>query len=88
MSQPTKPIHQRTGFHSLIITVPPVAYVWYGGKTVHIHVTTEDGGIEPNEFDAFEFGHEHNTVGVLLALEAINRRLEDDEVAWLQELPD
>lgn len=87
MSRPTKPLQDRTGFHSLIITVPPVAYVWYGGNRIFIHVTTEDGGIQPNEFESFEFDHDDH-VGVLFALEAINCRLEDDEVAWTRELPE
>lgn len=82
MSTPTKTIHQRLGFHSLLVTTPPVAYVWYGGKTIHVHPISEWGEISPDEIDAFEFGREHDEVGVLLALEAINRRLEDDEEAF------
>lgn len=82
--RPSKAIQHRQGFNSLIITIGPVAYVWYGGhRTIFLHeVDRDEGQISPEPFEHFIFGEDQETVGVLAALEAINERLELDEVIW------
>lgn len=84
MSQPTKPIHQRQGFHSLLVTTSLVVYAWYGQRRIFLYEVHEGGHVALEPFDHFTFGEDAETVGVLLALEAINRRLEDDEAVGVE----